>query len=142
LLKIYIIFVSSFRFQIIGAGLTAADAIVAAMSAGVQVIHVFRRDPLDKKVIFNNLPASLYPEYHRVHALMTGKRRTDPGYKALAKCKVLAIRPSGHVLLECESGCCGKVSAKMGDREASVLVHLTFPCFSFQLEKNLSHDEL
>jgi hypothetical protein len=32
----------------------------------LQIIHVFRRDAQDPTLIFNNLPKSLYPEYHKV----------------------------------------------------------------------------
>ena len=52
--------------MIVGAGLSAADASIAARQQGREVIHVFRRDANDASLIFNNLPRSLYPEYHQV----------------------------------------------------------------------------
>merc|ERR1711953_1473193 len=66
---------------IVGAGLSAADAIVAALESGRSVLHVFRRSPEDPRLIFNNLPAAIYPEYHRIHRMMAGKE-SHPGYKA------------------------------------------------------------
>ena len=66
--------------MIVGAGLSAADAIYAALEKGQNVLHVFRRSPDDHRLIFNNLPAAIYPEYHRIHRMMAGKE-THPGYK-------------------------------------------------------------
>ena len=66
--------------MIVGAGLSAADAIVAALESGRSVLHVFRRSPEDPRLIFNNLPAAIYPEYHRIHRMMAGKE-SHPGYK-------------------------------------------------------------
>lgn len=58
---------------VVGAGLSAADAILMAMEAGVPVIHVFRCGPQDPNLIFRRLPQSMYPEYHRVAQLMRGE---------------------------------------------------------------------
>lgn len=69
--------------MIVGAGLSAADAIVAALESGRSVLHVFRRSPEDPRLIFNNLPAAIYPEYHRIHRMMAGKE-SHPGYKVAA----------------------------------------------------------
>ena len=70
--------------MIVGAGLSAADAIVAALESGRSVLHVFRRSPEDPRLIFNNLPAAIYPEYHRIHRMMAGKE-SHPGYKVVQK---------------------------------------------------------
>lgn len=52
---------------IVGAGLSAADAVTICRSSGINVIHVFRNRNfgLDKK-----LPENVYPEYHEVHKMM------------------------------------------------------------------------
>ena len=59
--------------MIVGAGLSAADAIIAALNKGLDVIHVFRRSADDKRLIFSSLPKAIYPEYHEVHRMM-GKK--------------------------------------------------------------------
>ena len=61
---------------IVGAGLSAADAILTTLAAGIPVIHVFRKHPDDPSLVFSQLPESLYPEYHQVHALMSGRRNS------------------------------------------------------------------
>ncbi|KAM3920225.1 oxidative stress-induced growth inhibitor 1 [Leptodactylus fuscus] len=55
---------------IIGAGLTAADAILLARHYNIPVIHAFRRRVNDQGLIFNQLPQVMYPEYHKVHQMM------------------------------------------------------------------------
>ena len=55
---------------VVGAGLSAADAIIAASEHNLKVIHIFRREAQDRNLIFKNLPAKLYPEYHQVHRMM------------------------------------------------------------------------
>ncbi|KAG9466355.1 hypothetical protein GDO78_016722 [Eleutherodactylus coqui] len=55
---------------IIGAGLTAADAILLAHHYNIPVIHAFRRRVNDPQLIFNQLPHVMYPEYHKVHQMM------------------------------------------------------------------------
>ncbi|XP_019391221.1 PREDICTED: oxidative stress-induced growth inhibitor 1 [Crocodylus porosus] len=56
---------------IVGAGLTAADAVLFAHHCSIPVIHVFRRRVSDPGLIFNQLPKMMYPEYHKVHQMMT-----------------------------------------------------------------------
>lgn len=51
---------------VVGAGLTAADAILATHHLNTPVYHVFRRSVTDRQLIFNQLPKLLYPEYHKV----------------------------------------------------------------------------
>ncbi|KAK2861647.1 hypothetical protein Q5P01_001180 [Channa striata] len=56
---------------VVGAGLTAADAVLAAHHLNTHIYHVFRRSVTDPGLIFNQLPKVLYPEYHKVHQMMT-----------------------------------------------------------------------
>ena len=56
---------------IVGAGLSAADAIIASIEHNLNVLHIFRREAHDRNLIFMNLPPKLYPEYHQVHRMMT-----------------------------------------------------------------------
>ncbi|KAM9859182.1 oxidative stress induced growth inhibitor 1 [Aulostomus maculatus] len=62
---------SSDPVLVVGAGLTAADAVLAAHHLNTPVYHVFRRSVTDPGLIFNQLPKMLYPEYHKVHQMMT-----------------------------------------------------------------------
>jgi len=56
---------------VIGAGLSAADAIISAQGHDIPVVHLFRRAVDDPQLIFNKLPVNLYPEYHNVHRMMS-----------------------------------------------------------------------
>lgn len=88
------------KLLIVGAGLSAADAIIASGHYDVPVSHVFRRDVYDPSLIFNQLPENMYPEYHRVHRMMqTGGASYHQGYKELGNHQVLEIRPDGAALL-------------------------------------------
>ncbi|XP_040581729.1 oxidative stress-induced growth inhibitor 1 isoform X2 [Lepeophtheirus salmonis] len=55
---------------IIGSGLSAADAVLAALQHKIKVIHSFRRQPHDPNFIYSKLPKVSYPEYHRFHKMM------------------------------------------------------------------------
>lgn len=57
---------SSDPVLVVGAGLTAADAVLAAHHLNTPVYHAFRRSVTDPGLIFNQLPKLLYPEYHKV----------------------------------------------------------------------------
>ena len=57
---------------IVGAGLSAADAIITANEHNLNVVHIFRREAQDRNLIFKSLPPKMYPEYHQVHSMMTG----------------------------------------------------------------------
>ena len=63
--------------MVVGAGLSAADAILHAFGKGLKVIHVFCKDPHDPKLVFNGIPKLEYPEYSRVFDLMKSKSSSD-----------------------------------------------------------------
>ncbi|XP_054472584.1 LOW QUALITY PROTEIN: oxidative stress induced growth inhibitor 1 [Anoplopoma fimbria] len=70
---------SSDPVLVVGAGLTAADAVLAAHHLNTPVYHAFRRSVNDPGIIFNQLPKLLYPEYHKVHQMMTQQQyQPDP----------------------------------------------------------------
>nr|CBN80640.1 Oxidative stress-induced growth inhibitor 2 [Dicentrarchus labrax] len=70
---------SSDPVLVVGAGLTAADAVLAAHHLNTPVYHAFRRSVTDPGLIFNQLPKLLYPEYHKVHQMMTQQQyRPNP----------------------------------------------------------------
>ncbi|XP_070849137.1 oxidative stress induced growth inhibitor 1 [Chaetodon trifascialis] len=62
---------SSDPVLVVGAGLTAADAVLAAHHLNTPIYHAFRRSVTDPGLIFNQLPKLLYPEYHKIHQMMT-----------------------------------------------------------------------
>ncbi|XP_017785606.1 PREDICTED: oxidative stress-induced growth inhibitor 2-like [Nicrophorus vespilloides] len=64
---------------IVGAGLSAADAIIATRSKGIPVAHVFRGTSTN---LSRQLPENMYPEYHKVHQMMK-EDSTYPLYDAL-----------------------------------------------------------
>lgn len=87
------------RLAVVGSGLSAADAVIAARFHGVDVAHVFRKRVDDPDLIFNELPRDMYPEYHKVHRMM-GAANNYPGYKAYSNCQVKAITENGSIVLD------------------------------------------
>ena len=62
---------------VVGAGLSAADAIISAQGHRLPVAHLFRKRANDPQLIFAKLPGNLYPEYHSVHAMMAGRSESN-----------------------------------------------------------------
>lgn len=83
---------------VVGAGLSAADAILHLLSLNVQVIHILRRDAEDPQVIYRQLPPKVYPEYHTVYRLMQGKD-TDDRYKNYSVMDIVEFTEDRQVLL-------------------------------------------
>merc|ERR1711892_514977 len=90
--------------MIVGAGLSAADAIISAQGHGLPIAHDFRKCVSDPGLIFNKLPVALYPEYHAVHRMMASGsshhtkllkghpvEREYPGYQAWAQTEIVEI---------------------------------------------------
>lgn len=65
---------------VIGAGLSAADAVTICRTSGINVVHVYRSRSagLDKM-----LPENVYPEYHEVHKMMKDSVNTYELYTPL-----------------------------------------------------------
>ncbi|XP_053354078.1 oxidative stress induced growth inhibitor 1 [Clarias gariepinus] len=120
---------SSDPVLVVGAGLTAADAVLCTHHLNVPVYHTFRRGVMDPALIFNQLPRLLYPEYHKVHQMMSQQQyqpshslpnllsqhvaSTDndhtnsssyPGYMSFPKHRVVSFNPNGKCVLEAEDG--------------------------------------
>ncbi|XP_011702101.1 PREDICTED: oxidative stress-induced growth inhibitor 2-like [Wasmannia auropunctata] len=79
---------------VVGAGLSAADAIMAARFRGIPVLHAFRNslNELGKQTAerittsydrLQWLPDSIYPEYHKVYEMMADGGTNYPLYKSL-----------------------------------------------------------
>uniref|UniRef100_UPI00398EE07A oxidative stress-induced growth inhibitor 1-like isoform X1 n=2 Tax=Pristiophorus japonicus TaxID=55135 RepID=UPI00398EE07A len=89
---------------IVGGGLTAADAVISAHHSNAPIIHVFRRGVTDPGLIFNQLPKVMYPEYHKVHQMMTQQSCTTTGpyqgYLSLPKHRVVSFTPDRKCILQ------------------------------------------
>ncbi|XP_035571879.2 oxidative stress-induced growth inhibitor 1 isoform X2 [Canis lupus dingo] len=81
---------------IVGAGLSAADAVLYARHYNIPVIHAFRRSVDDPGLVFNQLPKMLYPEYHKVHQMMREQSILSPspyeGYRSLPEHQLLLLK--------------------------------------------------
>ncbi|GIY66620.1 oxidative stress-induced growth inhibitor 1 [Caerostris darwini] len=94
---------NSDHLLIVGAGLSAADAVIAARFYGIPIIHVFRRSVNDPDLIFNKLPQDIYPEYHKVHQMMKDSNHYE-SYKAFPCSRIHSIKPDGTVIItSCEN---------------------------------------
>ncbi|KAM9309077.1 oxidative stress-induced growth inhibitor 2 [Pholidichthys leucotaenia] len=62
---------------VVGAGLSAADAVLYACNCNIRVLHVFRKSTDDSDLIFKQLPKTLYPEYHKVYSMMCSQAYTN-----------------------------------------------------------------
>ncbi|XP_037372138.1 oxidative stress-induced growth inhibitor 1 isoform X2 [Talpa occidentalis] len=87
---------------IVGAGLSAADAVLYARHYNLPVIHAFRRPVDDPGLVFNQLPKMLYPEYHKVHQMMREQSILSPspyeGYRSLPEHRLLLCREDGQAV--------------------------------------------
>lgn len=82
---------------VIGAGMSAADAILYAIERGVHVYHAFYQS-LDDSFIFNKLPNGLYKEYHHIWHLMQGLD-SSPLYTPLPRHRVTSFHSNGKCTL-------------------------------------------
>ena len=58
---------------VVGAGLSAADAILSLLEKRIPIVHVFRKSSSEVSNPFTRLSPTVYPEYTHVFALMSGK---------------------------------------------------------------------
>lgn len=78
---------------VVGAGLSAGDAVLGLLSRGIPVIHSIRRGINDYKIIYNNLTPGVYPEYCSIKKMMKGthSKAVDGSYECLPKTKLVEI---------------------------------------------------
>ncbi|XP_056618812.1 oxidative stress-induced growth inhibitor 2 [Triplophysa dalaica] len=109
---------SSDPVLVVGAGLSAADAVLCALNHGVPVLHAFRKRADDPGLIFKQLPKTLYPEYHRVYNMMCSQayqsspvtNTTTPSpslladYTSFPEHCVLSFQPDMHCVMKGSSG--------------------------------------
>ncbi|KAJ9593171.1 hypothetical protein L9F63_015268, partial [Diploptera punctata] len=79
---------------IVGAGLSAADAVIAARFRSLPILHVFRKKAGE---LGKQLPENMYPEYHKVHQMMGDGGASYPCYTALAEHRIVEITPDHKV---------------------------------------------
>ncbi|XP_058971380.2 oxidative stress-induced growth inhibitor 1-like [Pocillopora verrucosa] len=93
---------------VVGAGLSAADCVLALRNKGVPVIHVVRRNGNDPKIIYNQLPGVVYPEYYKVGQMIKGEVTTaygkDSSYVAYTKTTLVEIRKDKECILKKADG--------------------------------------
>ncbi|XP_020844930.1 oxidative stress-induced growth inhibitor 1 [Phascolarctos cinereus] len=93
---------------IVGAGLSAADAILYARHYNLPVIHAFRRSVDDPGLIFNQLPKMMYPEYQKVHQMMRKKSVLSStaykGYLSLPKHQPLVFQEDHQAVFQDHNG--------------------------------------
>ncbi|KAK2545697.1 Osgin1 [Columba livia] len=94
---------------IVGAGLTAADAVLFAHHCNIPVLHAFRRRVSDPGLIFNQLPKMMYPEYHKVHQMMKEQSAACAGpyerYVSLPEHHVLSFSSDKKCVFQDKNGC-------------------------------------
>ncbi|XP_026932095.1 oxidative stress-induced growth inhibitor 1 [Acinonyx jubatus] len=93
---------------IVGAGLSAADAVLYARHCNIPVIHTFRRPVDDPGLVFNQLPKMLYPEYHKVHQMMREQSILSPspyeGYLSLPEHWLLLFKADRQAVFRDRDG--------------------------------------
>lgn len=93
---------------IVGAGLSAADAVLFARHYNIPVVHAFRRSVDDPGLVFNQLPKMLYPEYHKVHQMMREQSFLSPspyqGYRSLPEHRPLLFKEGGQAVFRDPQG--------------------------------------
>lgn len=109
---------SSDPVLVVGAGLSAADAVLCVLNHRVSVLHAFRKRADDPGLIFKQLPKTLYPEYHRVYHMMCSKVYAAspvanptapspslfPDYTSFPEHCVLSFQPDMHCVMRGSNG--------------------------------------
>ncbi|CAH0550816.1 unnamed protein product [Brassicogethes aeneus] len=81
---------------IVGAGLSAADAVIATRGRNIPVIHVFRNKSSD---LNKQLPENLYPEYHKVRQMMQDGGSTYPLYTAYPEYSLTGVDEESRTVI-------------------------------------------
>lgn len=115
---------------VVGAGLSAADAVLAALRRKIPVVHVFRRRALDRRINFASLPSGAdFDEYHQLVAAMrdeTSARQLWPHYRPLAETRLISVDSDSWVTLATRH--VGQQRLRV--RHVAVLIG-SRPCLSF-----------
>ncbi|XP_071958445.1 oxidative stress-induced growth inhibitor 1-like [Antedon mediterranea] len=95
---------SSDPVLIVGAGLSAADAIIFAQNNNIPVTHAFRRKSNNKGQPLRNLPKLLYPEYNKIYTMMNSGPESNTNYLNLPQHTIVEFRPDRTVVLQDSNG--------------------------------------
>jgi thioredoxin reductase len=106
---------------VVGSGLSAADAVLAARHAGRDVVHASIDDP--EATPMAGLAPEIYPEYRELFEAMQGAG--SGGYEPLLRTRLTEVRPDGACRLETPEG-----PVTRSFREVAVLIG-TMPDLSF-----------
>jgi len=88
---------------VVGAGLSAADAVLRARAEGIPVAHVFRHSGRDSLSVYRQLPPDMYPEYDTVYRLMCSNViGAVDGYSSYPNAAVVDFSANNEVLLRCD----------------------------------------
>ena len=110
---------------VVGAGLSAADTILLAMSKGIKVIHVFYQDINHPKLIYHNMPREIYGEYTHLFSLMQEKVHSDY-YTPFSRHRVSEFKPGGVCVIQDEKGQCTSLKVSQAQVLIGSEAHLEF----------------
>lgn len=79
---------------IVGAGMSAADAVLLALQHDIPLYHAFYQRSNDPSLVFPKLPHEMYGEYHRTWKLMQGTIQSSL-YTVLDQHRVVRFLPKG-----------------------------------------------
>lgn len=82
---------------VVGAGLSAADAVLLALRRDLRVVHIFPKDPHDQQLIFSNMDKKAYPDYKHVHGLMQGKEH-EQNYFCYPESQICEFHADGFTI--------------------------------------------
>jgi len=112
---------------VVGAGLSAADAILRARADSIPVAHIFRRSGRDNLAVYRQLPPHLYPEYDAVYRLMCSNVISAvDGYSSYPNAVVVDFTSNNEVLLRCDGA------------EGNVVIRTSFAVVLIGSRPNLS----
>ena len=94
---------SSHPVVVVGAGLSAADAVLLALSRGLSVVHVFYQDLTTSKLIYHKMPPEVYKEYSHFYNLMQGNVKSRQ-YVPRPTHAVAEFKPGGVCVIQSEQG--------------------------------------
>lgn len=89
---------------VVGAGLSAADAVLVALRNGAKVLHVFKQDPDNQKLIFSQMSETIYPDYNYVYRLMR-RQQSNKNYVCRARSSVIHLQEGWVTVAPVDSTC-------------------------------------
>ncbi|KAL3287546.1 hypothetical protein HHI36_002014 [Cryptolaemus montrouzieri] len=81
---------------VVGAGLSAADAVIEVRGRNIPVLHAFRNKSGDLNRL---LPEKMYPEYHKVHQMMRNQSSNYPLYTSYPEYTLTRLNEKKHTVV-------------------------------------------